>query len=37
MIYELSDKNSIPPNFHIMLDFYAQKGFRILALAAKII
>jgi cation-transporting ATPase 13A2 len=34
-IFELCLKDSIPANFHIMLDFYAQKGYRVLAFAIK--
>lgn len=34
-IYELCKKDTVPSNFHVILDFYAQKGFRVLAFAVK--
>lgn len=34
-IFELCVKESIPESFHTTLDFYAQKGFRILAFGVK--
>lgn len=36
-IYELSIKNMIPDSFHTTLDFYAHKGFRVLAFGVRMI
>ncbi|KAL4494291.1 hypothetical protein ABPG73_018810 [Tetrahymena malaccensis] len=36
-IFELSKPSSIPLNFHEVLDFYARKGFRILAFGVKVL
>ncbi|KAL4462608.1 hypothetical protein ABPG74_000438 [Tetrahymena malaccensis] len=36
-IFELSNPYSIPQNFHEVLDFYARKGFRVLAFGIKVL
>ncbi|KAL4462588.1 hypothetical protein ABPG74_000418 [Tetrahymena malaccensis] len=36
-IFELSRPSSIPHNFHKVLDFYARKGFRVLAFGIRIL
>ena len=36
-IYELCNSSTIPENFHNVLDFYARKGFRVLAFAIKVL
>lgn len=36
-IFELSDPATIPVNFHEVLDFYARKGFRVLAFGVKVL
>jgi len=36
-IFELSLPSSIPKNFHKVLDFYARKGFRVLAFGIRIL
>ncbi|EAR98777.2 E1-E2 ATPase family protein (macronuclear) [Tetrahymena thermophila SB210] len=36
-IFELSKPSSIPQNFNEILDFYARKGFRVLAFGVKIL
>ncbi|EAR98781.2 E1-E2 ATPase family protein (macronuclear) [Tetrahymena thermophila SB210] len=36
-IFELSNPSTIPQNFHEVLDFYARKGFRVLAFGIKVL
>ncbi|EAR98784.2 E1-E2 ATPase family protein (macronuclear) [Tetrahymena thermophila SB210] len=36
-IFELSNPQTIPQNFHDVLDFYARKGFRVLAFGVKVL
>lgn len=36
-IFELCDPSTVPVNFHEVLDFYARKGFRVLAFGVKVL